>query len=976
MANPDHLYKMPRMHKAFAISSLLLALSFVWMLGFDYFREWRKYQAEFTRIDVKKTQADADAALQSVDPAKLEETKTALAAAKTQVDTKKREIQESERELTRAEAVRYKIDQDYRFAKATVDSLRYEFESKRADQDRSVPRLKEELDREVAQLEINRQKLLDADQKVAAIKTKVAGITAALDTATKSQEDLLALHDRLVKKLEKARPSIWTVVRNAPFLDFTAPTQKITQVVLPDLKNDVNFMEIPRIDRCVTCHVGINRAGFEDQTNPYKTHPKLNLFVGSQSPHPYELFGCTTCHMGQDRATSFNEAVHWPNNEEQKKEWIKTYGWHPPEHWDEPMLQRDHFEAACRKCHMNEVRVPEGEHIDRSLTAIERFGCYGCHKINGFENLPKPGPDLRGLASKVDNAWLLKWLKDPRGFRPSTKMPQFWDLANTSTPEYLQRNNVEADAIAALLIQKSKRTVYPKPPVSGDAAKGRALVDQVGCKGCHYVGEDDPVVDRAGLRAFGPELNQVGSKLDEGWIFAWIKNPQSVSPTTRMPNLRLTDQEASDITAYLRTLRNTAFEAKSPPAPDRAMREAMVVEWFSQKMPDAQAKAKAAAMSDDEKRLFLGEKYVNRYGCFGCHLIEGYEKNQGVCVELSNWGSKYVDQLDFGFLHKSETSTRDALEAEGYGTIPKIEPTRQDWALLKLTNPRIFDAGRVKKPDEKLKMPSLGLNEKDAQELVTALLAFTKEKVDPRKMRQLDAARAEIEAGRRIIVNRNCEGCHKIGAEGGAIVETVKKRFEREGAGAEDAEGLAVAYSPPNLQGEGGKVNPDWFFRFLKGPTTIRPWLPLRMPTFGFVDADANAIITHFARAADSTYPFKERTSRALSAADLVNAHKMLSKDYFNCLNCHVQGDKKPEGPPSGWAPDLGMARQRLQPDWIVRWLHDPQKLQPGTKMPTFYDPADPKGSAPPDILEGDPERQIDLLRDYILTMGKPYAGE
>ena len=49
MANPDHLYKMPRMHRAFAISSLLLALSFLWLLGSDYFREWRKYQAEFTK---------------------------------------------------------------------------------------------------------------------------------------------------------------------------------------------------------------------------------------------------------------------------------------------------------------------------------------------------------------------------------------------------------------------------------------------------------------------------------------------------------------------------------------------------------------------------------------------------------------------------------------------------------------------------------------------------------------------------------------------------------------------------------------------------------------------------------------------------------------------------------------------------------------------------------------------------------------
>ena len=80
-------------------------------------------------------------------------------------------------------------------------------------------------------------------------------------------------------------------------------------------------------------------------------------------------------------------------------------------------------------------------------------------------------------------------------------------------------------------------------------------------------------------------------------------------------------------------------------------------------------------------------------------------------------------------------------------------------------------AGRVKKPDEKLKMPDFGLSEEDAKSLTTALLSLTKEKVDPRKMRHLDAAGQEIEAGWRVIKNRNCQGCHKIGTEGGAIAE-------------------------------------------------------------------------------------------------------------------------------------------------------------------------------------------------------------
>ena len=89
-----------------------------------------------------------------------------------------------------------------------------------------------------------------------------------------------------------------------------------------------------------------------------------------------------------------------------------------------------------------------------------------------------------------------------------------------------------------------------------------------------------------------------------------------------------------------------------------------------------------------------------------------------------------------------------------------------------------------------------------------------------------------------------------------------------------------------------------------------------------------------------------------------------MSKDYFNCFSCHQQGDKKPEGPTTGWAPDLGLAHARLNPDWILQWLHNPQAIQPGTKMPSFY----PGG--PDDILGGHEDEQIKAIRDYIFWFG------
>ena len=65
------------------------------------------------------------------------------------------------------------------------------------------------------------------------------------------------------------------------------------------------------------------------------------------------------------------------------------------------------------------------------------------------------------------------------------------------------------------------------------------------------------------------------------------------------------------------------------------------------------------------------------------------------------------------------------------------------------------------------------------------------------------------------------------------------------------------------------------------------------------------------------------------------------------------------------------MAAHRLYPDWIIKWLQDPQKVMPGTKMPTFYaDPDAPDG--PPDILGGNDDEQIRALRDYVISLGLP----
>ena len=73
-------------------------------------------------------------------------------------------------------------------------------------------------------------------------------------------------------------------------LDLIAPTIKIRQVVLNDMPLDLNFVRIPRADRCQTCHAAADLPGYEEFPQPFRSHPRLDLFVGSSSAHPLDRF--------------------------------------------------------------------------------------------------------------------------------------------------------------------------------------------------------------------------------------------------------------------------------------------------------------------------------------------------------------------------------------------------------------------------------------------------------------------------------------------------------------------------------------------------------------------------------------------------------------------------------------------------------------------------------------------------------------
>jgi hypothetical protein len=156
----------------------------------------------------------------------------------------------------------------------------------------------------------------------------------------------------------------------------------------------------------------------------------------------------------------------------------------------------------------------------------------------------------------------------------------------------------------------------------------------------------------------------------------------------------------------------------------------------------------------------------------------------------------------------------------------------------------------------------------------------------------------QIADGQHLVARYNCTGCHIIEGAGGNI----RRLYE---------DNLSMA--PPNLLGEGQKVQEAWLFNFLQAPVTIRPWLHVRMPTFGLTPQETTQVVRYFAALDHKEVPFAH-VSRATLRPDYVQAGELLaSKEYLSCWSCHVRGDQNPEGSPDSWALDRPLAARSAE---------------------------------------------------------------
>jgi nitric oxide reductase subunit C len=81
------------------------------------------------------------------------------------------------------------------------------------------------------------------------------------------------------------------------------------------------------------------------------------------------------------------------------------------------------------------------------------------------------------------------------------------------------------------------------------ADDGKALYEKQ-CKVCHSIaGDQGKMADKGG------PLDGIGAKRDPAWLTAYLQDPKSKNPDTKMPKMKLSEQQIADLVAFLAGLK-------------------------------------------------------------------------------------------------------------------------------------------------------------------------------------------------------------------------------------------------------------------------------------------------------------------------------------------------------------------------------------------------------------------------------------
>ena len=323
---------------------------------------------------------------------------------------------------------------------------------------------------------------------------------------------ILALALILAAEWQANTPSWKTYQRN--FLQLEAQDEpnaaaKSAVLATPLEIHQVMLTGLQRVDRCTTCHLGVDDPTLKNAPEPFRYHANLG-------PHIASKFGCTICHGGQglatDKQSAHGSVPFWPN----------------------PLLSADYVRASCGRCH-KEGDVPGVPELAEGRHLFETQGCRGCHRLNGVGG--SIGPDLSAEGASLRSPeWLEKHFLSPNEVSAGSAMPNFHftrEQARALTYYMFSLTNEDMGSYYASV------RLIPSP------GYGRELFVEKNCIACHNVGG-------VGAKT-GPDLFGVTKRHSPEWLDEQLVNPQLVYPGSSMPEYDLEANARKALLAFMTT---------------------------------------------------------------------------------------------------------------------------------------------------------------------------------------------------------------------------------------------------------------------------------------------------------------------------------------------------------------------------------------------------------------------------------------
>lgn len=475
--------------------------------------------------------------------------------------------------------------------------------------------------------------------------------------------------------------------------------------------------------------------------------------------------------------------------------------------------------------------------------------------------------------------------------------------------------------------------------LSGAAQRrGESVLAHAQCLACHAA-EQAP--------ARGPDLRAIGARVHPGWLSQWLARPQRDGLQRRhMPHLLDGPEAIADVVAYLGDLRGD--------------------------LP-----ALGAGDVAHGGRLFA------HLGCVGCHTLPDAAPKPDR-VSLAHLGKKWLPaglaaflreparfdpgtaMPDFG-LSEGEAAALTAFLLKGAAAAPA--PARGDVARGAELVARSRCAACHELPGAAAPPAAAWSQVKD--KLVAGAdpcAGPPRYELSPGAARDLGKRAAAAwrgwptaELAEQHVSELRCAACH---ARDGAS--------DRFSAHASEVAGLLPPADPAHHEVDQTRPALTWVGEKLTGAALVdtlrgrapraRPWLHARMPAFA---AQAEQLAAGLAaehglpvEAADT----KPDPARVSVGRDLVGAEK-----GFACVTCHGVGDQPPLQVFEVQGINFGLVSARLRRDFFLRWMRNPQRVDPATKMARYADAQGKTGLT--HTFAGDAEQQFAAIWDWLSSL-------